>query len=176
MRILASDYCLPVFQPNRGPRLNESRPHSPASGQDDPRLELLRQWLERDLGMRQYGIAPASADASFRRYFRLTWPDGQTRILMDAPPELRAAGFGDVIGKTTALADWRLGYLLWGEPHDPAIDRRVRGAMASCCEAVDDIASGSEAGIRYLFDALIETVARLKEYGIEPSTEGTFTA
>ncbi|NLF78302.1 MAG: sn-glycerol-1-phosphate dehydrogenase, partial [Chloroflexi bacterium] len=55
--------------------------------------------------------------------------------LMDAPPELRAAGFGDVIGKTTALADWRLGYLLWGEPHDPAIDRRVRGAMASCCEA-----------------------------------------
>lgn len=32
-------------------------------------------------------IAPASADASFRRYFRLTLPDGSTRILMDAPPD-----------------------------------------------------------------------------------------
>lgn len=32
-------------------------------------------------------IAPASADASFRRYFRLTLPDGGTRILMDAPPD-----------------------------------------------------------------------------------------
>jgi aminoglycoside/choline kinase family phosphotransferase len=32
-------------------------------------------------------IAPASADASFRRYFRLTLPDGATRILMDAPPD-----------------------------------------------------------------------------------------
>ncbi|MFV0372372.1 MAG: aminoglycoside phosphotransferase family protein [Azonexus sp.] len=31
-------------------------------------------------------IAPASADASFRRYFRLTLPDSSTRILMDAPP------------------------------------------------------------------------------------------
>ncbi len=32
-------------------------------------------------------ITPASADASFRRYFRLTLPNGETRILMDAPPE-----------------------------------------------------------------------------------------
>ena len=35
----------------------------------------------------EIGIAPASADASFRRYFRLTLPDGSTRILMDAPPD-----------------------------------------------------------------------------------------
>ncbi|MBK8535758.1 MAG: phosphotransferase [Candidatus Competibacteraceae bacterium] len=30
-------------------------------------------------------MAPASSDASFRRYFRV-WYDGQTRIVMDAPP------------------------------------------------------------------------------------------
>lgn len=93
--------------------------------------------------------------------------------LMDAPPELRAAGFGDVIGKTTALADWRLGHLLWGEPHDPAIDRRVRGAMASCCEAVDDIASGSESGIRYLFDALIETGLCMLDFGDSRPASGS---
>jgi len=77
--------------------------------------------------------------------------------LMAAPPELRAAGFGDVIGKTTALADWRLGYLLWGEPHDAEIERRVRHAMASCFESTDDIANGSDQGLRHLMDALIET-------------------
>jgi hypothetical protein len=31
-------------------------------------------------------MAPASADASFRRYFRATLDDGTTRIVMDAPP------------------------------------------------------------------------------------------
>jgi N-acetylmuramate 1-kinase len=31
-------------------------------------------------------LAPASADASFRRYFRAWLPDGGTRIVMDAPP------------------------------------------------------------------------------------------
>jgi len=66
--------------------LNESRPHPSPTGQDDPRLELLRQWLERDLGMRQYDIAPASADASFRRYFRVTRAGQASLIVMDAPP------------------------------------------------------------------------------------------
>ena len=32
-------------------------------------------------------LTPASADASFRRYFRATWPNGETAVLMDAPPD-----------------------------------------------------------------------------------------
>lgn len=32
-------------------------------------------------------IAPASADASFRSYWRVTLADGSTRIVMDAPPD-----------------------------------------------------------------------------------------
>ncbi len=36
--------------------------------------------------MRQYGIAPASADASFRRYFRVTRAGQASLIVMDAPP------------------------------------------------------------------------------------------
>jgi len=78
-------------------------------------------------------------------------------VLMAAPIELRAAGFADIIGKTTALADWRLGHLLWREPFNPEIERRVRHAMESCFEAVGDIANGSEQGIRDLIDGLIET-------------------
>jgi N-acetylmuramate 1-kinase len=66
--------------------LNDTRPHSPVTGHDDPRLALLRLWLERDLGFGQYGIAPASADASFRRYFRVTRAGQASLIVMDAPP------------------------------------------------------------------------------------------
>lgn len=56
-----------------------------------PRTVLLQKWLEQHLSRhtnaREFRLEPASADASFRRYFRVTLPDGSTRIVMDAPPE-----------------------------------------------------------------------------------------
>ena len=56
-----------------------------------PRTVLLRDWLNRFYSRQYPGqefmLEPASADASFRRYFRITLPDGNTRIIMDAPPE-----------------------------------------------------------------------------------------
>ncbi len=52
------------------------------------RLEQLRAWLTATLPGQPYDLAPASADASFRRYFRATFADGSpSRIVMDAPPE-----------------------------------------------------------------------------------------
>lgn len=44
-------------------------------------------WLDEIHPERQYEIAPASADASFRRYFRVSFADGETQIVMDAPPD-----------------------------------------------------------------------------------------
>src|ERR1700744_5767395 len=52
----------------------------------DSRLELLSRWVFDDLGFAGSQIAPASADASFRRYFRLT-RGADTYIVMDAPPD-----------------------------------------------------------------------------------------
>ncbi len=43
-------------------------------------------WLQAQHPGRSFRIAPASADASFRRYFRLSFDDGSTAIVMDAPP------------------------------------------------------------------------------------------
>jgi hypothetical protein len=51
------------------------------------RDQLVTDWVASRFPNQSIQIAPASADASFRRYFRLTWPDGATRILMDAPPD-----------------------------------------------------------------------------------------
>ena len=56
-----------------------------------PRIIQLREWLNhlfpRQHHEEELRIEPASADASFRRYFRVTLENGDTRIVMDAPPE-----------------------------------------------------------------------------------------
>jgi N-acetylmuramate 1-kinase len=51
----------------------------------DTRLVQLRAWLAQIRFKTAFTLAPASADASFRRYFRVT-AEGQTWIAMDAPP------------------------------------------------------------------------------------------
>lgn len=55
----------------------------PASATSDSRLAALSAWLAERLA--GFTLEPASADASFRRYFRVLH-DGGTLIAMDAPP------------------------------------------------------------------------------------------
>lgn len=50
------------------------------------RLQQIHAWLEKILPGAPFSLAPASADASFRRYFRARFADGSSRIIMDAPP------------------------------------------------------------------------------------------
>lgn len=51
------------------------------------RQKQLTDWLSSLYPNEKFTIAPASADASFRRYFRATFADGTTRVVMDAPPQ-----------------------------------------------------------------------------------------
>ncbi len=51
----------------------------------DTRLAQLHEWLAQSALKLEFTLAPASADASFRRYFRVT-AGGKTWIAMDAPP------------------------------------------------------------------------------------------
>ena len=55
-----------------------------------PRMQALTAWLQPLMaseGSSDFKLTPASEDASFRRYFRITTPSG-TRIVMDAPTAL----------------------------------------------------------------------------------------
>ena len=107
--------------------------NSPADDQGgDARLAALSSWLERVLPARAVALAPASEDASFRRYFRVTLEASfvvpstgertTTLIAMDAPPPqedcrpfvsiaslLIAAG---VHAPTVLAADVERGFLL----------------------------------------------------------------
>jgi aminoglycoside/choline kinase family phosphotransferase len=87
----------------------------------DTRSALLAEWLAGQLHTAAFEIAPASSDASFRRYFRIAIGD-RTWIAMDAPPPqedcrpfvaiarlLRAAGVNapEIVGE-----DLERGFLL----------------------------------------------------------------
>ncbi|HET9652872.1 MAG TPA: phosphotransferase [Usitatibacter sp.] len=51
------------------------------------RLGALDEWLRATLAGAKFHLEPASADASFRRYFRVFLDEGRTLVAMDAPPQ-----------------------------------------------------------------------------------------
>lgn len=55
------------------------------------RTQQLRQWLNDCLNTQDYHFEAASEDASFRQYYRVT-VNGESHIVMDAPPEHENCG------------------------------------------------------------------------------------
>lgn len=58
----------------------------------DTRLTALECWLGTQFRDAAFTLAPASEDASFRRYFRARLADGRSYVAMDAPPEKEDCG------------------------------------------------------------------------------------
>jgi hypothetical protein len=124
----------------------------------DFRLELLNDWLMRDLTFGAERIAPASEDASFRRYFRV-WRDGETFIVMDAPPDKQELKpYLNIAGMLTAIGvhvprilaeDHERGFLL-------VTDLGTR-------QYLDDLATGRHVESHYL-DAIM-ALCRIQSRG-----------
>jgi len=74
-----------------------------------------------------------------------------------APAPMTSAGFGDMLCKFSALADWRLGALIWGEPWDEAIADRSRAAATECVAVAALVGRREPAGIETLIRALVES-------------------
>src|SRR5512133_106178 len=85
--------------------------------------------------------------------------------LRAAPRLMIASGFGDMLGKYTALADWEMGAILWDEPYDQAIDQRARRALNNCVANAEAIGRAEEAGICSQMEGLIETGLCMVESG-----------
>lgn len=97
---------------------------------------------------------------------------GDLPTLRAAPAELIAAGFGDMIGKFTSLADWRLGALLWDEPYDRAIADRARAAVRACTDRAEAIGSRSDEAILSLMEGLIESGLCMLDFGASRPASG----
>jgi len=86
-------------------------------------------------------------------------------VLANAPRALIAAGFGDMLGKFTSAADFRLGQLLWDEPYDEEIAARTWRVAQQCLDHTAEIATASPAGVRLLMAALIESGYCMLDFG-----------
>jgi glycerol-1-phosphate dehydrogenase [NAD(P)+] len=60
-------------------------------------------------------------------------------VLRAAPRPMIAAGFGDMICKFTAVADWRLSALLWAEGYDESIAERSLASVRKCVDVAEGI-------------------------------------
>ncbi len=82
---------------------------------------------------------------------------GDLAVLSAAPQVMTAAGFGDMLGKYIALADWQLGRLLWDEPFDAPTCARMQATLQSCVDHAPAIGQASPDGLQALFNGLIES-------------------
>lgn len=78
-------------------------------------------------------------------------------IIRTAPPEMVFAGFGDVIGKFIAKADWILGSYIINEHVCPYCMDLVDSALEMCIENLEGIANRTSKGIKSLLEALLLT-------------------
>lgn len=79
-----------------------------------------------------------------------------TQILAGAPRLMTAAGFGDIVGKYTCLADWNLAHILKGEEiHREAYDR-ILAARDELMDSFEELKSDSLPAVEKLMAALLE--------------------
>lgn len=77
--------------------------------------------------------------------------------LCAAPAAMTAAGFGDMLAKLTALADWRIASLLTGELCDPVIYARAAAAAQVCVEQAGAIGTRRAEGVAALANSLMKS-------------------
>ncbi|WP_026887234.1 sn-glycerol-1-phosphate dehydrogenase [Clostridium beijerinckii] len=78
-----------------------------------------------------------------------------SNIMKDAPFEMICAGFGDILGKYTALSDWRLSNIIHNEYFCDTTEKLVRNAMYKCFENIEGAVKRDVKAIEYIAEALI---------------------
>ncbi|MFC5449474.1 sn-glycerol-1-phosphate dehydrogenase [Paenibacillus aestuarii] len=76
-------------------------------------------------------------------------------LLAQAPQAMVAAGFGDMLGKHTSLADWSLGRVLLDEHYCELSARLTLEAVELCTGHLGEIAQRTELGMRKLMEGLL---------------------
>ncbi len=109
-------------------------------------------------GFASYG-APIVANG-FKLSYDAKSPEviiGDTKILANAPTELKSAGFGDMIAKYVGLVDWKISTLLTGEYYCEKIASLTRTAVDELMELADKVTVNDEHTAGKIFEALLKT-------------------
>ena len=95
-----------------------------------------------------------------KKTFDAVYPYGiiaDISIMKAAPMFMLQAGFGDILGKYTALADWHLANLLKGEYFCPTIEKLVNRAIDKCVKAAPKLTDRDTETVESITEALILT-------------------
>jgi glycerol-1-phosphate dehydrogenase [NAD(P)+] len=95
------------------------------------------------------------------------------QTLCAAPPDMVAAGFGDMLGKYTCLADWRLAHLLWNAPYDGLAARRTRESLERVAARASDIGRKEPSAIKILMEALVASGLSMARVGSSRPASGS---
>ncbi len=82
---------------------------------------------------------------------------GDTKILANAPKELKSAGFGDMIAKYIGLVDWKISQLLTGEVYCEKVAELTRNAVDELMNMADKVVLNDEQTAGKIFEALLKT-------------------
>lgn len=78
-----------------------------------------------------------------------------TDMLCSAPDDMILAGFGDILGKVTSLADWQMSVIVMHERLCPVAKNMVQRALEEVLSKASQIAQRKPEGIQALMEALI---------------------
>ena len=78
-----------------------------------------------------------------------------TKILANAPTELKAAGFGDMVAKYIGIVDWRISHILTGEYYCPAIADLTMTAVKKMVALADKVTGNDEEAAGAIMEALV---------------------
>ena len=93
-------------------------------------------------------------------------------ILKDAPMPMLTAGFGDIIGKFTSLADWRLSHQLNGEYYCPDVAGVIEAAVETCAANAQALAQREPQAIQGVTEALILSGLAMGMVGVSRPASG----
>ncbi len=76
-------------------------------------------------------------------------------VLSQAPMAMIAAGLGDILGKYTALCDWRISHIINGEYECPEIAGMMEEAIRQAADSADGLLARDPEAVSGLMEALI---------------------
>lgn len=97
---------------------------------------------------------------------------GDVNIMKNAPDELIRAGFGDIVGKITALMDWKLSNILTGEYICETCITLTERAIQRVIDSADKLMNRDEKSVQYLLEALTFTGVAMGLVGVSRPASG----
>lgn len=120
-------------------------------------------------------VAPIVSDEGFKVTYSTNQPSvimADTKILAAAPAELKAAGFGDVIGKKIARADWEVARLITGEYFCQNVAELVEDVVDTLASLADKLLTNDESAAKVAMEALVLSGLSMSLVGVSRPASG----